>query len=51
VIVQMTEAGNQLGRVRIDNDPLVLAAEIAMAGGHPDVVSEATYGCTGPSTC
>jgi hypothetical protein len=44
VIVPMTEAGDQLGCVRIDNDPLVLAAEIARAGEHPDVVLEATYG-------
>src|SRR3954452_7111503 len=44
VIVRMTEAGEQLGCVRIDNDPLALAAEIAKAGEHPDVVLEATYG-------
>ena len=44
VIVRMTEGGEQLGCVRIDNDPLVLAAEIANAGEHPDVVLEATYG-------
>jgi transposase len=44
VIVRMTETGDQLGCVRIDNDPLVLAAEIAKAGEHPDVVLEATYG-------
>jgi hypothetical protein len=29
VIVRMTEAGEQLGCVRIGNDPLRLAAEIA----------------------
>ncbi|HEU5110296.1 MAG TPA: IS110 family transposase [Micromonosporaceae bacterium] len=44
VIVRMSEAGDQLGCVRIDNDPLVLAAEIAKAGEHPEVVLEATYG-------
>src|SRR6266498_5916891 len=44
VIVRMAEAGEQLGCVRIDNDPLVLAAEIAKAGEHPEVVLEATYG-------
>src|SRR4029453_10415663 len=44
VIVRMTEAGDQLGCVRISNDPLVLAAEIAKAGEHPEVVLEATYG-------
>jgi transposase len=30
--------------VRIDNDPVVLAAELAKAGEHPEVVLEATYG-------
>src|SRR5262245_8535827 len=44
VIVRMTEAGEQLAAVRIDNDPLTLAAAIAEAGEHPDVVLEATYG-------
>jgi len=44
VIVRMTEAGEQLGCVRIDNDPLVLATEIGKAGEHPEVVLEATYG-------
>jgi transposase len=44
VIVRMTEAGEQLGVVRIDNDPMTLAAAIAEAGEHPDVVLEATYG-------
>jgi transposase len=44
VIVRMTEAGEQLGAVRIDNDPMTLAAAIAEAGENPDVVLEATYG-------
>jgi transposase len=44
VIVRMTEAGEQLGCVRIGNDPLRLAAEIAKAGEEPEVVLEATYG-------
>jgi transposase len=44
VIVRMTEAGEQLGCVRIGNDPLRLAAEIAKAGEDPEVVLEATYG-------
>jgi transposase len=44
VIVRMTEAGQRLGCVRIDNDPMVLAAEMAKAGEHPEVVLEATYG-------
>ena len=44
VIVRMTEAGERLDSVRIANDPMVLAAEIAKAGEHPQVVLEATYG-------
>ncbi|GII23281.1 IS110 family transposase [Planosporangium mesophilum] len=44
VIVRMTEAGQVLDTVRITNDPATLAAEIAKAGEHPDVVLEATYG-------
>lgn len=44
VIVRMTRAGQPLDTVRIDNDPLTLAAEIAKAGEAPDVVLEATYG-------
>jgi transposase len=44
VIVRMTETGERLGSVRIDNDPLGLAAEIAKAGESPQVVLEATYG-------
>jgi transposase len=44
VIVRMTEAGEKLGTVRIDNDPIALALEIAKAGPDPEVVLEATYG-------
>ncbi|MFC6023839.1 transposase [Plantactinospora solaniradicis] len=44
VIVRMTEAGERLDSVRIDNDPMALAAEIAKAGEHPQVVLEAAYG-------
>ena len=44
VLVRMTEAGERLDTVRIDNDPMTLAAEIAKAGEHPHVVLEATYG-------
>ena len=44
VLVRMTEAGERLDTVRIDNDPMTLAAEIAEAGEHPQVVLEATYG-------
>jgi transposase len=44
VIVRMTGTGERLDNVRIDNDPMALAAEIAKAGEHPQVVLEATYG-------
>ncbi len=44
VIVRMAETGERLDSVRVDNDPMVLAAEIAKAGEHPQVVLEATYG-------
>src|SRR5918911_2162842 len=44
VLLRMTESGEQLGTVRIDNDPMTLAAEISKAGEHPQVVLEATYG-------
>ena len=44
VIVRMTQAGHVLETVRIDNDPLALAGEIAKAGEAPEVVLEATYG-------
>ena len=44
VIVRMTEAGEKLQTVRIDNDPVALGLEIAKAGLDPQVVLEATYG-------
>ncbi len=44
VIVRMADTGERLDSVRIDNDPMTLAAEIAKAGEHPHVVVEATYG-------
>ena len=40
----MTETGERLETVRIDNDPLALGLEIAKAGEAPEVVLEATYG-------
>jgi hypothetical protein len=42
--VRMTEAGEKLAAVRIDNDPVALGLEIAKAGPDPQVVLEATYG-------
>ena len=44
VIVRMTEAGEKLQTVRIDNDPVALGLEMAKAGADPEVVVEATYG-------
>ncbi len=44
VIVRMSEAGERLDTVRIDNDPVALGLEIAKAGEAPEVVLEATYG-------
>ncbi|MDA8381101.1 MAG: IS110 family transposase [Actinomycetota bacterium] len=44
VIVRRTAEGETLETVRIDNDPVTLATELAKAGEHPEVVLEATYG-------
>jgi transposase len=44
VIVRRNQAGETLDTVRIDNDPMTLAAELTKAGEHPDVILEATYG-------
>jgi len=44
VIVRRNQAGETLDMVRIDNDPATLAAELAKAGEHPEVIVEATYG-------
>jgi len=43
-IVGRNDAGQTLETVRIDNHPVALAAELAKAGEHPDVILEATYG-------
>jgi transposase len=44
VLVRMSEAGEPLECVRILNDRDQLAAAMAAAGEHPEVVLEATYG-------
>lgn len=44
LIVREDEGGNELGVMRIDNDPLALAAAVAEAGPSPQVAIEATYG-------
>jgi transposase len=45
VIVRMTPEGERVGgAVRIDNDPVELAQQVASWGESPEVVLEATYG-------
>jgi transposase len=44
VIAQIDDHGEQLGWVRIDNDPVALRAECRKAGGGAAVAIEATYG-------
>jgi transposase len=44
VIVQTGRDGERLATTRIDNDPFMLAAQIAAWGEAPQVVLEATYG-------
>jgi hypothetical protein len=44
VIVRMTETGEVLQTVQIDNDPVALAMAIAEAGPNPEVALESTYG-------
>jgi transposase len=44
VIVRMTEKGEVLSTVQIDNDPVALAVAIAEAGPDPEVALESTYG-------
>jgi transposase len=44
VLVRTTESGEQLGWVRIANDPVTLASVMAECGESPQVVLEATYG-------
>jgi len=47
VIVRRNQAGETLDTVRIDNDPVVLAAELAKAGEHPEVISKPPMAGTG----
>jgi transposase len=44
VIVRMSGEGDKLSCVRLPNDPIEIAAEMAKAGESPEVVIEATYG-------
>ncbi len=44
VIVRENERGEEVGVVRIDNDPVALSLALADAGPNPEVAIEATYG-------
>src|SRR5215213_6474780 len=44
VLIRMTESGERLGGVRINNDPYAFRSALEDAGEHPEVVLEATYG-------
>ena len=45
LVVRENEAGEKVSTVRIDNDPMALAAAMREAGEEPEVAIEATYGC------
>jgi hypothetical protein len=44
LIVRQNEHGEELGVVRIYNDPVALSLAMAEAGPNPEVAIEATYG-------
>ncbi len=44
LVVREDEAGEKVGTIRIDNDPVALAAALREAGEAPEVAIEATYG-------
>ena len=44
LILRQTEKGEELGLVRIDNDPVALSLALAEAGPDPEVAIEACYG-------
>ncbi len=44
LILRQNEHGEELGVVRIDNDPTALASALAEAGPDPEVAIEAIYG-------
>ena len=44
LIVREDDRGEEVGVVRIDNDPVALALAVAQAGPEPEVAIEATYG-------
>lgn len=44
LIVRQNDHGEELGVVRINNDPVALSLAMAEAGPNPEVAIEATYG-------
>ena len=44
VVVRVSAGGERLSVVRVDNDPVAMAAAVTEAGPSPEVVIEATYG-------
>jgi hypothetical protein len=44
VVVRVSAVGERLSVVRVDNDPVAIAAAVTEAGPSPEVVIEATYG-------
>ncbi len=44
LIVRENEAGEELGVMRIDSDPVALSLAMGEAGPNPEVTIEATYG-------
>ena len=51
VIVRVDQEGHHLSTVRVANNPLEVMAAVAEPGPHPEVVVEATFGCTGWWIC
>ena len=43
-VVRLSAAGERLSVVRVDNDPVAIAAAVGEAGPGQEVVIEATYG-------
>ena len=44
MVVRVSAAGVPLSVVRVDNEPVAIAAAVTTAGPSPEVVIEATYG-------
>jgi hypothetical protein len=44
LVARVSVEGELVSAVRLENDPVAIAAEVAKAGERPEVVLEATYG-------